>query len=144
MAAYLKEVNGELVLVDPVGAAVSETIERLNLYHRDDAAMTRLMNRAREKGDDFVVVLFDADDPLFEGAVEALMPGHDWNQYRARGELPVARGVVPRKLVTNIQSVLKKAKVLLLPPIPKGFFVAIYGAGGVTFVSWEPPGEMSV
>lgn len=129
---YVEMRDGECVLVDPLAAAVAGTVERMNFFEQNADATARLVNRAKEKsvsGEEFVVVLIDVDDPDWCALADTLMPGHDWNQYRKRGEKPVARGVVPRSLVTDI------AKLVTDTPVPPpGVFTAVFAAHGITFI----------
>lgn len=55
-------------------------------------------------GADTVITLIDVDDPTGHGALLAdlLMPGEDWQQYRDRGEVPVARGLAARETFPEI------------------------------------------
>jgi hypothetical protein len=72
---------------------------RAAFYLLNYDAMLRLANRAQETGrthETHIIVAIDADDPAWTNLRDALMPGHDWDAYRARGEAPVARGIVPK------------------------------------------------
>ncbi len=59
-------------------------------------------------GADTVITLIDVDDPTGHGALLAdlLMSGHDWQQYRDRGEIPVARGLAAKEAFPEILSEL--------------------------------------
>jgi hypothetical protein len=81
-------------------------------------------------GTKFCVVCIDVDDPCWTSFVDALMPGHDWAAYRARGETPVARGVVPRDVVTE----LVKEAYPAAGDAPEGVFTAVFAAGGVMYI----------
>ncbi len=126
--AMVREVNGQLVLEDPMAVAVAGVVERWNLYNADPAAVKRLELRAKEKGD-FAVIVIDVDASWTDLA-DVLMPGHDWQQYRDRGEKPIGRGVVPRDaLVDLVESVREK---VVPDPFPAGVFTAVFGLGGVS------------
>ena len=43
---------------------------------------------------EIVTVAIHVDDPEWTFVADALMPGYDWQQFRDRGEKPVARGTV--------------------------------------------------
>lgn len=63
--------------------------------------------RVRElgrSGADTVITLINVDDPSGNGALLAdmLMPGHDWQQYRDRGETPIARGLAAKESFPGI------------------------------------------
>lgn len=135
--ATVREVNGQLVLEDPVGYAVMCSVERVNLYRADPEAVRRLELRAEKKGAEvgspFAVVVIDVDCPTWADLVDMLMPGHDWDQFRSRGEKPVARGVVPRDfLCTLLDDVRKQSGEAVTGPTPPGLFTAVFGRGGVT------------
>jgi len=55
-------------------------------------------------GADTVITLINVDDPTGHGRLLAdlLMPGHDWQQYRAQGEVPVARGLAIKEPLPGI------------------------------------------
>ncbi len=59
-------------------------------------------------GADTVITLIDVDDPTGHGRLLAdlLMPGEDWQQYRDRGETPVARGLAAKEAFPDILSEL--------------------------------------
>ncbi len=61
----------------------------------------RFTNRVTELGRsglDTVITLIDVDEPSGKGGLvaELLMPGHNWQQYRDRGEVPIARGLASK------------------------------------------------
>ena len=100
--ATVHSVNGGLVLVDPVGAAMISAVEKLNceqtLKNNADR-VTHFKNRLSERGmspNDAVIVILNVDDPHGGPLAEVLMPGEDWQQYRDRGEVPFARGLAMR------------------------------------------------
>jgi hypothetical protein len=135
--ARVVERDGQLVLEDPVGYAVATAVERVNLYRADSEAVRRLERRAEKKGAEvgspFAVVVIDVDCPTWSDLVAMLMPGHDWNQFRARGEQPVARGVVPRDFLCQLlDDVRKQSGELVTGATPPGLFTAVFGRGGVT------------
>lgn len=104
--AYVKEVNGELVLVDPVAAGI---IQAVNMYNGDNCRRTlemqvdRVVHFTRRIRDlkknpmEVTVVLLNVDDELGGALADILMPGHDWQAYRDCGEVPFARGLAGRE-----------------------------------------------
>ena len=57
--------------------------------------LTQIAYRALQQGhnsQDMVLTFIDVDDPTWTTIVDALMPGHNWQEYRDRGEKPMARG----------------------------------------------------
>lgn len=129
--ATVREVDGELVLDDPVAVEVIGTVERINLYRADEVAVKRLEARAAEKtketGEEFVVVVIEVDDTLWRPLADHLMPDHDWDQFRKLGQIPIARGVVPRKFIVDLL-----VETMKVPRFPDGVFTAVFGANGVT------------
>lgn len=122
----------KLLLVDPLAVAVAGVVARMNFFEQNADATARLVARAKEKSvgeEKFVVVLIDVDDTDWCVLADTLMPGYDWDQYRKRNEKPVARGVVPRSLITDIAKHVTSA-----PPVPPGVFTAVFASRGITFV----------
>lgn len=106
--ARVVEVDGKLVLIDPDAVAVAMAVGKHNcrttlVMNRD--RVLHFSNRILEKGlaaKDVLMVIINVDDRYAELA-DALMPGHNWQEYRDRGETPFARGLAGRE---GIQSFL--------------------------------------
>ncbi len=95
--------RGQLVLIDPAGYAMIQAVERENCRRLlRDTMLDRVEHfaqRISERGAtpaDLVIVILNQDDANGAALGEILMPGHDWNAYRARGEVPYARGLAER------------------------------------------------
>jgi hypothetical protein len=58
------------------------------------AAMTHRQILRGRKPQDFIVICIDVDDKYWRDFVDYLMPGHDWQAIRNRGQAPIARGTV--------------------------------------------------
>jgi hypothetical protein len=101
--ATVREVDGRLVLDDPDAVAMIRAVEKHNCRLTAEAVADRIRHfeaRIAEKGlstKDVVITLISADDPHGRPMAEALMPGHDWQTYRDRGEVPFARGLAGRE-----------------------------------------------
>lgn len=101
--AYVKEVDGQLVLVDPVAAGVVQAVAEHNCG--DTLAMNsdrvaHFIERARVLGksaDEVVITVINVDTPIGGLLADALMPGFDWQAIRDRGEVPFARGLAGRE-----------------------------------------------
>lgn len=133
--ATVREIDGKLVLEDPVGFAVMSSVERFNLYNADPESVKRLEARAQEKSKDgvlFSVIIIDVDVATWTELVDMLMPSNDWQQFRDRGEKPIARGVVPRTLLTDMLGIVDENAKVLPDPFPTGVLTAVFGMGGVT------------
>ncbi len=106
------EVDGQLVLDDPDAMAVIRAIGRVNCvgtYKVHKERIEHFLRRIDERGmspAEVVVIIANVDDPLGTILAELLMPQEDWDPYRARGEIPYARGLANR---TFIQAALDGA-----------------------------------
>lgn len=115
-----------------VEQALCPTCSELGLRHRSALYalqaehLQELQQRAAAKAEPSAVICIDLDDPEWTWLVDALMPGVEWQQYRDRGELPIARGIVPRELLSET---IKTHCNLDTPATP---FVACFGGGGVS------------
>jgi len=110
--AYVKEVDGQLVLIDPVAAGVLQAINQYNgsnCRHTLEIQLervvhfTRRIRELRKNPAEVTIVLLNVNDPWGGAMAEILMPGHDWKPYRDRGEVPFARGLAGRE---GLQGVL--------------------------------------
>lgn len=101
--------KGEPVAWCPKESIGITDVQRVEFYSmQDQVRMTQLERRAQEKtaevGEQQLVVCIDVDDPTWTFLVDMLMPGASWDEFRARGERPVARGVVPAAPLADIVS----------------------------------------
>ena len=106
--AYVTEVDGKLVLVDPAAAAVMQAINQFNgnkgsCRHTLDIQLDRVCHFTRRIRDlqkdpaEVTIVLLNVDDPRGGPLADILMPGQDWQAFRDRGEVPFARGLAGRE-----------------------------------------------
>lgn len=90
--------------------------------------------RTRELGHQLLVVCIDVDDPTWAFLVDQLMPGHDWNVYRSRGETPVARGIVPAEPMVKLVAEAYPAA----GEVPRDrVSILVFAAGGVAIVHMD-------
>jgi len=75
-----------------------------------------------------VIVLINVDDVHGGPIAEALMPGHDWQEYRDRGELPVARGLAGREGIEAVLADFDKEAAVKLK-VTKGIAVVVVDHG---------------
>lgn len=100
--AVVREVDGQLVLDDPVAVAVIRAVGKHNCRNTFDLNADRIAHFKRrlfERGmsaSDALITVLNVDDPHGGPLADALMPGHNWQQYRDRGEVPFARGLAMR------------------------------------------------
>ena len=91
------------IIPDPEAATSPEqlamTQAALNFFDANAERMKYFKDRAVElgrTGHDSVITLINVDCPAGGVLAEALMPGHNWQRFRDIGEVPVARGLVPK------------------------------------------------
>ena len=114
--AYVTDVDGELVLVDPMACAIIDAINKSLCSKTLEDQLDRVRhftNRITELGKnpaDVTIVLLNVNDPLAGQIADTLMPGHDWQQYRDRGEVPFARGLAGRDGMQNILDEISPAE----------------------------------
>ena len=100
--AVVREVDGQLVLDDPVAVAVISAVEKHNCRNTLELNADRVEHfkrRLTERGmtpDQAVIVLLNVDDVHGGPLADALMPGHNWQEIRDKGEVPFARGLAMR------------------------------------------------
>lgn len=119
--------QGEPIAFCPKESLGLTDLHRAQFYELNRERMGQLLERAKVKGSGFVAICIDVDDPTWTWLVDALMPGHNWQQYRDRGETPVACGVVPCDIVVKT---IEEAYPAALP-VPAGEFIAVFAAGGI-------------
>lgn len=107
--AVVREINGQLVLDDPMAVTIIKAIEKhncRNTFELNADRVTHFKQRLADRGlsaSDVVIVLLNVDDVHGGQLAEAMMPGHNWQEIRDRGEVPFARGLAMR---AGIQEVL--------------------------------------
>ena len=100
--AVVREVDGQLVLDDPVAVAVISAVEKHNCRNTLELNADRVEHfkrRLTERGmtpDQAVIVLLNVDDVHGGPLADALMPGHNWQEIRDKVEVPFARGLAMR------------------------------------------------
>lgn len=110
--AIVREVDGKLVLDDPDALAVVRAVAKHNCRALFDLNLERVAH-FRDRVDvlgynaeTIVIVLINVDDGHGVILAEALMPGTNWDEYRSRGETPVARGLAVRAGVQDFVDVV--------------------------------------
>ncbi len=108
--AVVREINGQMVLDDPVALIVFRAVEKHNCKNTLELNAERVKHfkqRVIERGmtaEQVVIVLLNVDDMIGGEIAEILMPGFNWQEIRDRGEVPFARGLAGRE---GIQDVLE-------------------------------------
>lgn len=106
--ATVREIDGQLVLVDPVAVSVITAVEKQNCRKTMEAQIDRVehfkrrMTELKKSPNDVVIVLLNVDDIHGGPVAEHLMPNTDWQPFRDNGEIPFARGLADRKGICEI------------------------------------------
>jgi len=101
--ATVRMFGDEEVLDDPDAVAFIRGVAKANCKRTLQLSADRVAHfRGRIAAlnlswDDAVIILVNVDDIHGRLFADVLMPGHDWQPYRDRGEVPFARGLAPRK-----------------------------------------------
>ena len=112
--AVVREVDGQLVLDDPVAVAVISAVEKHNCRNTLELNADRVEHfkrRLTERGmtpDQAVIVLLNVDDVHGGPLADALMPGHNWQEIRDKGEVPFARGLAMRDGIQEALGIFDK------------------------------------
>lgn len=136
--------QGEPIAYCPRDSIGITDLQRANFYNVNHTRLTQLAKRAREKTKDsdtlpkpwrnieHCVVCIDVEDLIWNFLVNLLMPEYDWDAIRARGEHPIARGVVPLAIIENAINQIYPAAG---SPIPEVTNIAILAAGGAAWTA---------
>lgn len=101
-------VDGQTVLNDPDAWAMIRAVEKHNCKGMLDLNKERVryfIDRIKQRSDSpkqVVITLINVDDPHGGQIADMLMPGHDWQTYRDRGEIPIARGLADRESIRAV------------------------------------------
>ena len=102
---YCNEKGEPLAYCPKEGLGITD-VERAQFFLLNEDRLRQMAARARVKGveenEPQGVVCIDVDDGYWTFFVEMLTPNQDWDAIRARGEKPVARGVVPLELIEKV------------------------------------------
>src|SRR3990167_7598907 len=111
----VREVDGQLVLDDPVAVAVISAVEKHNCRNTLELNADRVEHfkrRLTERGmtpDQAVIVLLNVDDVHGGPLADVLLPqGHNWQEIRDKGEIPFARGLATRDGIQEVLNVFDK------------------------------------
>ena len=121
-----------------LAAQVRDDLFQLNIKRLEQFAFRALQKGSRP--DQFIVVCIDVDDPAWTEVVDGLMPGYDWQQYRDRGEKPVARGTAHASGLRGYLGIaVPDIEVALTGPLPDGAARAVVMAEGGASVYFITP-----
>ena len=106
--AYVKEVDGQTVLVDPIAYSVITAIAKENCKNtlmlnadRIDYFKNRIVEKVLNP-EEMAIVVINVDDPHGLPIAELLMPNFNWQEIRDKGEVPFARGLVYKNSMQEI------------------------------------------
>ncbi|NCS99710.1 hypothetical protein GW765_01880 [Candidatus Parcubacteria bacterium] len=118
--AYVKEIDGELVLIDPVAVELIDAINKANCFKTMQGQITRVQHfrkRMKELGKDpkdTIIVLINVDEELGGPLADVLTPDVDWQKFRDNGETPFSRGLTAKEsIVSYVQIFDEKVAELL-------------------------------
>lgn len=144
--------DGTWALHDPAAYAVFQVVESMNRQKQQEAFLNfcdlnrdrvpHFLGRIQARGmspDEVVIVLLEVDDVHGGPLAEALMPGHNWQPYRDRGEMAVARGLAVREGVLDYVNVYAPDLVATAKRNQTDTLVIVM-AHGVTNIFYVPPG----
>jgi len=105
--AVVRIVDGQIVLDDPDALAMIRAIEKHNckgMFTLNKERVRYFVDRIRQRYSpkQVVITLINVDDPHGGPIADMLMPGQDWQTYRDRGEMPIARGIADRKSIEEV------------------------------------------
>ena len=132
--ATVREVDGQLVLDDPMAVAVVNAVNKHNCsitLGQHGERVRHFLGRIEEKGltgEDVVVVLLCVDDRHGAAMAEILMPDQDWQVLRGQGIIPYARGMADREWIQEVLETFDKAAADKLAAV-KGVGVVIVENG---------------
>lgn len=89
--------------------------------------------------EDFVIVCIEVDDPNWTELADYLVPNQDWQKFRDRGEIPVARGSVLSNIREFINEMVPDITEALYRKLPEGNVRAVVmGSGGASVYFIQP------
>jgi hypothetical protein len=106
--SVVREIKGQLVLDDPEALAVIRAVNKCNCQNTLKLNAERIgyfKQRIVELGlpaKQAVIIILNVNDVHGGQITEILMPGHDWQEYRDRGEIPFARGIAERDGISEL------------------------------------------
>jgi hypothetical protein len=117
--ATVREINGQLVLDDPIALSLIQFIDKKNCTNTFIQNIDRIIHfrqRLTERGmtpDQAVIVIFNVDDIHGGPLADILMPNFNWQEIRDKGQIPFARGLAMRDWTQEAISFDKEAATKL-------------------------------
>ena len=113
VTATVEMVDGKFVMRDDAAAAMIGAVACVNLLAANSERVEHFARRIVERGDDpaeVVITVINVDDPNGGQIADMVMPGHDWQSIRDRGETPVARGLASVPLIDVAEEIAKGSR----------------------------------
>ncbi len=128
---------------EQIPEGLSDNEERDFLFQLNRERLAVMAASALNKGlkhDEFVMTLIDVDDSTWRPIVEQLMPGHDWQSYRDRGEKPISRGsAMASPLLSILSALVPDVETALTANLPEDLIKTIVmGRGGASVYLIKP------
>lgn len=134
--ATVREIDGQIVLDDPEALSLVRAVGKVNCVQtlNDQAErvdyFARRMEERCDSPDEVMIVLINVDDTdLNRSLADTLMPGHDWQAYRDRAEIPFARGLCTREGIQIVLDDFDKEAAKQLSQMPGEVAVVIFDHG---------------
>lgn len=112
--AVVRKIKGKLVLDDPEARAIINVVAKQNCRAVLEQNVDRIEHFKRRiiernmTADQVVIILVNVDDVHGGPLADALMPGHNWQEIRDQGQIPIARGLAQRAGIQNAIAVFDK------------------------------------
>lgn len=120
------------------GVEKREKFFQLNKKRLEELAH-RAIHVLKMNPENFVIVCIEVDDPNWTELTDYLMPNQDWQKFRDRGEIPVARGSVFSNIREFIKEMVPDITEALYRELPNGDVRAVVmGSGGASVYFIKP------
>lgn len=107
--AQVRDIDGQLVLDDPMAVAVARATGKYNCWMSLVGHLERVMHFRQRIADchfdpiECVIVIIHVDDTdVTKKMADDLLPGHDWQAIRDLGQTPFARGLADRGYIQAV------------------------------------------
>ena len=141
VTATVEMVDGKFVMHDDAAAAVIGATACVNLLTANSERVEHFARRIVERGDDpaeVVITVINVDDLNGGEIADMVMPGHDWQSIRARGQTPVARGLASAALIDVAEEITKGSRAAFDAIDHTTHAAVVVIDGGVAVVSSVP------
>jgi hypothetical protein len=120
---------------------------RNTLFYDKESRLRELAWRAENirhlKRGSYFAICIDRDDPAWSDLADLLLPNHDWQQYRGRGEHPLALGIA---LKESVGEYLQKVVPAIAPSFDmkiEGVLAVVLADGGASSYVLQPKVDVS-